>query len=398
MKKGILNTFILVAICAVMTCLLAVTNHFTKDIIAENLEAQAGAALSEILPEGVTATEVTDPALIEQFPKSVTKAYTASNGWCVVEITTTGYADGLSFLCAVDGEGTVQKMQYVSDNETDTYGGVQLEDGTIFALFTGITADTLDGVDVHTGATETAKGVRAAVNDAINTAALLRGEDVDTRTPEEILADNLNTALPAAEGKFSKLYFASEAAIDFIYAAENGSGFVCVVGEVFVGLDATGKVITEGVADEAVTAAESKAAAALSHTVADTADTEINSNITEIKKTAEGNYLVFVNGLGFGYFGDEEKYQPAKNIPIKISVLITPEGKILRCLTLEHKESAGFGDVCGTEEYYGQYTGKTEADLGDVDAISQATITSDGYMKAVERALAAVKILEGGNN
>ena len=47
----------------------------------------------------------------------------------------------------------------------------------------------------------------------------------------EILADNLNAALPAGEGKFTK-YFRVEIieGVDSIYVADNGAGYVCVIG------------------------------------------------------------------------------------------------------------------------------------------------------------------------
>ena len=52
--------------------------------------------------------------------------------------------------------------------------------------------------------------------------------------------------------------------------------------------------------------------------------------------------------------------------------------------------------ACGEEAYYGQFDGKTAETYKDVDAIGGATMTTDGYMKAIERCFEAVKILEGG--
>ena len=90
-------------------------------------------------------------------------------------------------------------------------------------------------------------------------------------------------------------------------------------------------------------------------------------------------------------------YQPAKNIPIEICVLLSSDGKILKCLTVSQEESGGYGAVCGDEAYYSQFNGKTESDYKNVDAITGATITTKGYMKAIERAFECVKILEGGS-
>ena len=65
-------------------------------------------------------------------------------------------------------------------------------------------------------------------------------------------------------------------------------------------------------------------------------------------------------------------------------------------MTVYQAESKGIGDVCAEEKFYGQFDGKTEADYNTIDAISVATLTTQGYLKAIERAFAAVKILAGG--
>ena len=71
-------------------------------------------------------------------------------------------------------------------------------------------------------------------------------------------------------------------------------------------------------------------------------------------------------------------------------------GKIIDCLTVSHSESDGYGAKWGTEEYYGQFDGKTKDDYKTVDTVSGATISNNGYMKAIERCFEAVSILEGG--
>ena len=75
---------------------------------------------------------------------------------------------------------------------------------------------------------------------------------------------------------------------------------------------------------------------------------------------------------------------------------MTKEGKIIDCLTVSQEESKGIGDACANEKFYGQFDGKTETDYGEIDAISGATITTNGYIKAIGRAFECVKILEGG--
>ena len=155
-------------------------------------------------------------------------------------------------------------------------------------------------------------------------------------------------------------------------------------------------MITEGLGEDVVTLAKAKTALAKTQTIVDTADSGINKNITMVQKTEQGNYIININGIGFAYLGDDHAYQPGRNIPIEICVVISPEGTILKCLTVAHEESGGYGAVCGEESYYGQFDGKNSDTYQEVDGISGATITTNGYMKAIERAFEAVRILEGG--
>ena len=75
---------------------------------------------------------------------------------------------------------------------------------------------------------------------------------------------------------------------------------------------------------------------------------------------------------------------------------MTPDGKIIDTYTISQEESKGIGDACADEKFYGQFDGKTEENYTEIDAIGGATITTDGYKKAILRAFEALKILEGG--
>ena len=75
---------------------------------------------------------------------------------------------------------------------------------------------------------------------------------------------------------------------------------------------------------------------------------------------------------------------------------MTKNGKIIDCLTVSQAETDGFGSACADEKFYSQFDGKTESDYKNIDAISGATYTTNGYTKAIERAFNSVKIFEGG--
>ena len=79
-----------------------------------------------------------------------------------------------------------------------------------------------------------------------------------------------------------------------------------------------------------------------------------------------------------------------------IRVSMTREGRIIDCLTVSEAETDGLGDACADESFYGQFAGKTEENYTEIDAISGATLTTDGYKQAIQRAFAAVNLLKGG--
>ena len=316
-----------------------------------------------------------------ELPSSVTEAYIGDKGY-VIYLSVTGYKPDMRIVCGVADNKIVNAI-CLSSNETNgaekTYG----------QQFVGKDAAGVDGVDTVAGSTLTTTAYKSAMKDALNAAIILGGGNVDIRTPEQILQDNLKAALPEGEGKFTKLFITEVIeGVDAVYTADNGAGYVAVIGEEFFGTDA------EGNSDNAVVAL----AASTSTDVDLTAYAGLNSNITSIKKTASGNYDITINGLGFGYFGDEAHYQPAKNIPMVIRVSLTADGKIIDTLTVSHSESKGYGAAWGTEEYYGQFDGKTADTYKDVDTVSGATISNSGYLKAIERCFEAVTILEGGAN
>lgn len=391
MIKTIKNISVLACICVVITVLLAVTNMITAPIIDKNEKAAANAALLQVMPDG----DVFDPVDISGYtlPATVTEAYKETSGkGYVVKLVTSGYKSGMVIMCGVTTEGVVTGAVCISDNETlgkeETYGD----------LFKNKDKDGVEAVDTIATATMTTSAYKNAVKDALNAVIILCGGEADLRSPEEIFNDNLLAALPDADEFARQIIVDSSNKIDFIYTAKNGAGYVYVIEETFIGVDSEGNVATEGIDQEMQDIAMSKALLAANQIKVDTAGLEISENITSVQISAEGNYIMEVNGLGFAYKGDPNHYLQGKNIPIEICVVVSPDGSILNCVTVAQQESAGYGAACGEESYYSQYIGKTEPTLTEVDAISGATITSSGYRAAVRSCLNAVNVLKGGAN
>ena len=390
MMKSVRSILTLLVICAVMAVLMAVTNTITAPIIEQNQAAAANDALKVVMPdgEGFEKMDVSGYTL----PATVSEVYSEASGGYVFQLTTTGYSSGLVILCGVNADGTISGATCLSSSETLGY------EKTFGENFIGKNMEGVDGVDTVSGATRTTGAYRDAMKDALNAAVILGGGSVDLRTEEEILNDNLSAALPGAEGKFEKLFIVEVIdGIDAVYTAENGKGAVCIVGEQFIAVDETGAVITDAAEDVAanVAAQMAKLNATVTTDIDLTQFEGLPSACLSAKKTDSGNYILEMRGAGYGINGGDD-YHPASGEYIYIRVSMTADGKIIDCLTVSQKETDNIGSVCADESFYGQFVGKTEADYQEIDAISGATLTTNGYTKAIERAFASVKIFEGG--
>lgn len=390
MKKNIGNLAVFICICTAITLLLAVTNSVTAPIITANQNASANQALLEVMPEG-TGFETMDTSGYT-LPATVAEVYreTAGKGY-VVRLVTSGYGSDMVIMCGISAEGTVTGAVCLSSNETlskeKTYG----------ESFVNKDAAAVEEVDTIGGATKTTAAYKSAVKDALNTGIILGGGSVDIRTEAEILADNLAAALPAGENQFEKLFLLEEIDnTDAVYSASNGAGYVFVCGEQFIGVLADGTVVTEGAENaSALTDAVSRIQSVTTEDIDLGAYPELEKTVVYAAKTSSGNFVVETKGAGYGIKGGNE-YHPASGEYIIVRISMTPDGRIIDCLTVSEGETDGLGDACADESFYGQFAGKTEENYTEIDAIAGATMTTDGYKQAIERAFAAVNILKGG--
>lgn len=382
MKKSVQSTFVLIAICAVMAILLALTNAVTAPVIKQNQDAAANEALLVVMPEGEGFEKMDISGYI--LPSTVTEVYKEAKGGYVITLTTAGYGSGLIVMCGISPDGTVTGAVCLGSTETLGY------EKTFGENFTGKDAAGVDAIDTISGATKTTAAYKNAMKDALNAAVILGGGSVDLRTEEEILNDNLSAALPAAEGKFTKLFITEVIeGINAVYTADNGKGYVFVVGEEFIPVDENGHTD-----NAAVKTAYDILVASAAEDIDLTAYGDALKYVTSAKKTATGNYILEVKGNGYGIMG--EYHASGEYIIVRVSM--TADGKIIDTFTVSQAESTGIGDACADEKFYGQFDGKTESDYKEIDAIGGATLTTNGYLKAIERAFNALKVLEGGEN
>ena len=392
MKKHIKSIISLTIICAVMAVALALTNSVTAPLIEKNQAAAANEALLVVMPDGgdFTAVDLTKYTL----PETVTEAFTASNGGCVIKLTTKGYGPNMVVMCGVDANGVVTGAVCLSSNETlgveKTYGDTAK----------GAAIDTIDDVATVSGTTMTTGAYKNAIKDALNTAIILGGGTADIRTEEEILADNLNAALEAGEGKFTEIFISEKLEnVSAIYEAENGAGFVYVTTvseeEIFVGVDADGVVVSE-VADDVKANIEANAKIMLGVTLKEvdlSKYANMPKQIDKAYKTSNGNYVIELHTAGYGINGD--KYSSSGEY-IYIKVALTDKGEIINCQTVKQSETDGVGSICADKEFSTQYIGKDENTYMDVDTVTGVTLTTKGYRNGIGKAIEAVKIMEGG--
>lgn len=385
MKKHIKSVISLTAICAVVALLLGITNFITAPIIKKQEDQKVAQALLVVLPNGEEFKNVDLSSY--KLPATVTEAYSEKNGGYVFKMTTTGYASGLVILCGVDSEGKVTGATCIASSETN---GAEKDYGS---KFINKTADEVDSIDTVSGSTKTTLAYKNAVKDALNSFTILNGGSVDIRSEEEILADNLKTALSAADGKFTEVFITEDiGAISAVYSADNGAGFVFLKGENFVATDSQGNVLTE--TEEALKTEIASAAKKITSSKLTEIDITKYENISElvekVYKTQSGNYVFELKAAGYGV---RNQYGSGEYIKIKVS--LTGEGKIIACKTVSQKESENYGDACGKPSFYKQFNGKDETTYSEIDAISGATTTTKAYKNAIAKAFETLKILKG---
>jgi electron transport complex protein RnfG len=170
MKKNILPSIVLGAICLVVALLLSVVNMLTAPIIADRQNAAANEALLEVLPSGKNFKEV---ELTADYPAIVTKGYTADGG-CVFQMEVTGKSTGLIIMVGVDSDGKVTGTKVISNQETPSYAEKVFP--TVEGTSGKYTDMTLEGFEPQlvSGATLTSRAFSEAVKAALQAAVSLR--------------------------------------------------------------------------------------------------------------------------------------------------------------------------------------------------------------------------------
>mgnify|MGYP002800923084 CR=1 FL=1 len=106
--------------------------------------------------------------------------------------------------------------------------------------------------------------------------------------------------------------------------------------------------------------------------------------LTEAWQGDDGSYVLYAEDKGWEY----------ATAPMTIAVGFDANGAITGVWVDVSTQTAGIGDVAGSEDYLGQYTGITgEAGLDGVDTVAGATESTVGVKKAVRKCVQAMAAL-----
>lgn len=163
MKDKIKPTLILTIICVIASLLLVLAYESTKDKIAEqkeikfnsSVEALFGKCESRLLNDNFGNDDIIAIAV-------------TSDGKTAVQVCVDGYSkDGINVLVGIDENGALSGIECVSLGETPGLGSKVRDEASFCKQFIGIT-EALETYDAISGATFSSKGMKKAVDTAMN--------------------------------------------------------------------------------------------------------------------------------------------------------------------------------------------------------------------------------------
>ncbi len=98
------------------------------------------------------------------------------------------------------------------------------------------------------------------------------------------------------------------------------------------------------------------------------------------------------NVLGYVFYPSEEGYHGA----IEGVVGVDKSGAVTGAGVISHTETPGVGTRIETPEFLESFIGVTEANVGSVDTLSGATVSSEAFRDSVSNALKQFQVVEGG--
>ena len=392
-------------------------NFYTQPIIEANNAGAANGLLIEVLPNGKNFEEL-DPAALN-LPENVLKAHKETNGaGFVFEVTSTGYQSGLVIRVGVDADGKVTGSTVVSSNET--WG----QEASLNGAYNGKDSSTLELI-IAAGATPnsaTSIGYNKAIEGALNAYVLAAGGKLDPSIVFEGMLPSLHTglvnngSLVVEEGNVSGNIVKAWKSTN-----TTGAAYVMTKGEAayLVIVNNAGHAVVYDESKNDVTADHSdlvtEALAAYGE-VSNTLTTAVKRKIKSLFNEDAQNSAEKITFKSFGtvsvaakftYNGEtiymfQTKPFTYGNSVMTVYTFINENGEIVKqdtsTLIYDHYSVNGYMSNKDQPfiDWLNQYSGKTEATLGDDLLITGATLSSTAVKNATADAFAAFNSIKGG--
>lgn len=164
MKDNIKPTLVLTIICTAAALILVLAYELTKDRISEQRELKFNKSAESLF--GKCGTTIID----DNFGyDEIQKIAVTSDGKTIIQVIADGYSkDGINILVGIDENGVLSGISFISLGETPGLGTkIRDESSFIEKNFIGIT-EAPDNIDSISGATFSSKGMKKAVETAMN--------------------------------------------------------------------------------------------------------------------------------------------------------------------------------------------------------------------------------------
>jgi electron transport complex protein RnfG len=162
-------TIVLTLICIIVSALLVFANAITEGKIAEAEQEALNTSLVSVLGEGTNPKATSYVPTDDLIPDGavVNGIYTDDKGQVAFEMTVDGYSTGgLYLLVGISENGEVSGVSIITISETKGLG-TKVQDDSFLSQFIGATDTNYEFTKI-TGATFSSKGMKSAVDTALN--------------------------------------------------------------------------------------------------------------------------------------------------------------------------------------------------------------------------------------
>ena len=166
MREIFKPAFSLLLICAVITFFVGLTYNVTKDTIKNRELEELNAAMSEVLPEGKSFTEITG-SFNEAYDDIKVDGVYESDAGMVFSLLSPGYGGNVTVIIGIGNDGEISGVRLGANNETPSLGK-QAEEPLFTSRFDklAINSNIAESVDSISGVTITSTAVKKAVQSA----------------------------------------------------------------------------------------------------------------------------------------------------------------------------------------------------------------------------------------